>query len=349
MAKEAREAKNRSPRLFAGREGFEVVKTGPFTWMTIGSVPSIRARINPACRTCTACNAPGEDFMEAVFNSTPDQIRVALNEPKTVAYVIQVKDFEPPQDDSSSNSWSRTSANMTVWRWTTTVRTVHRLAALARPASRRDLGQCRSAASPHAVKFARGLSVSKLTPTPSASRNRARPRYRCGISAARMLRNDKSVVASCPWIASVPAVEPQSLARVFVGRPRVGPIADRIATDPGGHVVAGHHQSHREPGEIVGHHAASILPAIESAGAAIDRLRAVAVLEAVLNLALVSLPELAGNAAEEDSRVEMLAVGKDFGLQDEVGQTAAGFPTARCRPFTFSTPSASVKTLFLSG
>src|ERR1700733_2170833 len=93
--------------------------------------------------------------------------------------------------------------------------------------------------------------------------------------------------------------EPLSLARILVGRPRVGPIAHRIATHPGGHVIAGHYQSQREPGKIVGHHAASILPTIESAHAAILGLGAIAAFEAVLNLAFVSLPELAWNAAEE--------------------------------------------------
>ena len=113
-------------------------------------------------------------------------------------------------------------------------------------------------------------------------------------------------------------------------------------------MIAGHHQRDRKPGEIVGHHPASVLPAIESAGAAVERLRAVAVFEAVLNLAFIALPELAGNAAEEDSRVEMLAVGKDFGLQDEVAKLASlsNWPLP---PFTFSVPSAIVKTLFLSG
>ena len=41
---------------------------------------------------------------------------------------------------------------------------------------------------------------------------------------------------------------------------------------------------------------------------------------AVLNLALVALPELARDAAKEDARVEVLAVGEDFELQHEVGE-----------------------------
>ena len=113
-------------------------------------------------------------------------------------------------------------------------------------------------------------------------------------------------------------------------------------------MVAGHHQGDRKPGEIVGHHAASILPAIKAAGAAILRLPAVVVFEAVLNLAFIPLPELARNRAEEDSRVEVLTVGKNFGLQDEVAKLPPAFQLT-VPPFTLSTPSSTVKTLFLSG
>ena len=95
LAKEAREAKKPLTEVFAGREEVEVVNTGPFTWMTIGAVP-VRPQWQPTPALAGARRgSAGEDFMRAVFDSTPDQIRVVLNQPQTIAYVVEVKEFLP--------------------------------------------------------------------------------------------------------------------------------------------------------------------------------------------------------------------------------------------------------------
>ena len=99
LAKEAREAKKPLSEVFVGRDGLEVVDTGPFTWMTVGNLPFDPGANQPRLSDVHGVEAPGEGFMEAVFNSTPEQISVALNEPKTVAYVVQVDGFEPPRED----------------------------------------------------------------------------------------------------------------------------------------------------------------------------------------------------------------------------------------------------------
>jgi hypothetical protein len=58
--------------------------------------------------------------------------------------------------------------------------------------------------------------------------------------------------------------------------------------------------------------------AVDGPRAEVGRLGAVAVLEAVLDLGLVAVLVLAGDAAEEEPAVEGLAVGLHLGLQDEV-------------------------------
>jgi hypothetical protein len=100
LAKEARKAEKPLSEIFDGREGLEkVVETGPFTWMTIGNVAFDPGANQPRLSAVHGVESPGDEFMEAVFNSTPGQVSVAPNEPKTVVYVIQVKGFEPPTLD----------------------------------------------------------------------------------------------------------------------------------------------------------------------------------------------------------------------------------------------------------
>ena len=75
LAKEPARREKPLSELFAGREGFEVVNTGPFTWMTIGAVPSIPIQPTPAVG-CAWRGIARTRFHGAVFDSTPDQIPV---------------------------------------------------------------------------------------------------------------------------------------------------------------------------------------------------------------------------------------------------------------------------------
>ena len=84
--------------------------------------------------------------------------------------------------------------------------------------------------------------------------------------------------------------------------------------------------------EVVGHDLSGVLAAEDAAGAAVLRLGAVAVLVAVVDLALVAVHRLAGDAAEEDARVERLAVDEHLELQGEVGVAGPRFRAARGRP-----------------
>ena len=76
------------------------MKTGPFTWMTIGSVAFDPVANQPRLSDVHGVQStPARNSWKRSSIRRPDQIRVAMNEPKTVAYVIQVKGFEPSQED----------------------------------------------------------------------------------------------------------------------------------------------------------------------------------------------------------------------------------------------------------
>src|SRR5262249_51524692 len=79
-----------------------------------------------------------------------------------------------------------------------------------------------------------------------------------------------------------------------------------------------------EPLAVVGYNLAGGLPTVDAARAVISRLGAIAVFVTVVDLALVALPELARDVAEEDARVEVLAVREHFELQGEISPLAVG-------------------------
>jgi hypothetical protein len=99
LAAEARKADKPLSELLAGREGMEVVDTGPFSWMTVGAVAFDPSANRPRLSNVHGVQNAGRDFMQAVFSATPDQIVVAMNEPKSDVYVVQIKSFEPSRED----------------------------------------------------------------------------------------------------------------------------------------------------------------------------------------------------------------------------------------------------------
>lgn len=74
------------------RGGAEVVKAGPFTWLTRGTAPFGSA---PELSQPDGISMPGEAFMEAVFGLEPGGTAVAFNEPQTVCYCIRLVALEP--------------------------------------------------------------------------------------------------------------------------------------------------------------------------------------------------------------------------------------------------------------
>ena len=78
-----------------GKEGPEVVRAGPFTWLTQGTIP---LGTPPTLSQPEGISMPGEEFMKAVFALAPGETAVAFNEPQTVCYVIKLVSLEPAED-----------------------------------------------------------------------------------------------------------------------------------------------------------------------------------------------------------------------------------------------------------
>jgi hypothetical protein len=67
--------------------------------MTYGNVPLGTARTPPRMSEVTGVEMPGTDFMETVFSQERGQIAVAMNHPKSIAYVIRVNEINPPEKE----------------------------------------------------------------------------------------------------------------------------------------------------------------------------------------------------------------------------------------------------------
>jgi len=78
----------------AGREGMEVTKVGPFTWLTRGTAPFGSA---PTISQPAGVQMAGDAFMEAVFGLEPGGTTTAFNQPRTICYVIRLLAYEPDE------------------------------------------------------------------------------------------------------------------------------------------------------------------------------------------------------------------------------------------------------------
>ena len=84
---------------FGGKPGIDVLEPPAFTWLTLGMAPSMSMR--PRFDDVKGVEMPGRDFMKAVFSLAPGQFGVAMNNPETVAYAVEMIKTEPP----SRNLW----------------------------------------------------------------------------------------------------------------------------------------------------------------------------------------------------------------------------------------------------
>ncbi len=95
LAAEAGAGKTTLKEAFAGVSGIEVVAPPPFTWMIGGYSLNEQYRLNMDIK---GLKMPGEKFMKTVFTLNEMGVGTALNEPQTIAYVIQVEKFEPSNE-----------------------------------------------------------------------------------------------------------------------------------------------------------------------------------------------------------------------------------------------------------
>jgi hypothetical protein len=103
LAEKAQAEKKPLKDVFKGEAGLTVLNPRPFTWVTFGAVPMYTTQAPPRISEIEGVEAPGAEFMAAVFALSPGQVGVAMNHPKTAAYVVQVDDYTP----ADSVLWAR--------------------------------------------------------------------------------------------------------------------------------------------------------------------------------------------------------------------------------------------------
>lgn len=95
LAAEARKAGKPLKEVFAGRADVEVLDPPEFTWMTAGSVAPLLSAGRLEVSAVGGVEWPGNEFMRTTFDLSPGESSVAMNQPRTFAYVIRVVDFTP--------------------------------------------------------------------------------------------------------------------------------------------------------------------------------------------------------------------------------------------------------------
>ncbi len=96
LADEASKSGKPLKDLFSER-GMTVTQTQPFSWMSRGSAsPDGRGPLELS--DVEGVERPGTDFMREVFSLGVGNVGEAMNQPKTVAYVIRVTSLQPPRE-----------------------------------------------------------------------------------------------------------------------------------------------------------------------------------------------------------------------------------------------------------
>ncbi len=98
LAEAARQTGATLKGAFAEQSSIQVLTPPQFTMYTEGNVPRGSSRTSIRLSEVEGVPNPGMDFMCAVFNLDINQIDVALNAPQTVAYVIRMISYNPPQN-----------------------------------------------------------------------------------------------------------------------------------------------------------------------------------------------------------------------------------------------------------
>ncbi len=95
LAKEAITAKKPLAEVFAKKENVQVITPPSFTWMNQGTI-AMGWQQQAVLSNVAKIDFAGEEFMRSVFGlDTAGDVTVAFNAPKTVAYVVRLKEFSP--------------------------------------------------------------------------------------------------------------------------------------------------------------------------------------------------------------------------------------------------------------
>jgi hypothetical protein len=95
LADSAAKSKKFLKQAFADQPDLRVVMPPAFSWMTFGNVPLGSAPNAARLSNVVGIDYAGDDFMRTVFTLAAGQTGVAMNAPKTIAYVIRVTELTP--------------------------------------------------------------------------------------------------------------------------------------------------------------------------------------------------------------------------------------------------------------
>lgn len=98
LVKEAKKSGQSLRNSIGKSEGVQVKSTGPFSWVQYGNLAPSTGQRTLQMGQPASVEKPGEEFMEAIYSLQPDGVNVAMNYPKTIAYVIQLTDTTPSND-----------------------------------------------------------------------------------------------------------------------------------------------------------------------------------------------------------------------------------------------------------
>ncbi len=99
-ADEANKKKSRLDEAFTSQPNVHVSTVGPFTWMSAPAVALDPTQPSPPHLTAVSgVEKAGEEFMRTVFRLEPGSAGAAMNQPETIAYVIQAISFAPSEQD----------------------------------------------------------------------------------------------------------------------------------------------------------------------------------------------------------------------------------------------------------
>jgi hypothetical protein len=98
-AEDANKRRSTLKEIFQNRANLAPKEVGPFPWLTLSSVP-FGESMQPVTRLTqvTGVEMAGDEFMRAVFDTEVGSTTVAMNQPQTIAYVVQVQKFDPTED-----------------------------------------------------------------------------------------------------------------------------------------------------------------------------------------------------------------------------------------------------------
>jgi len=94
LANEARDSGKSLAESIGKQPGVNVSTTGPFTWMTSGTLPAMQSR-NLRISAVDHVDKPGNEFMRAAYNLKVGEIGVAMNFPQNTVYVMRLVGTNP--------------------------------------------------------------------------------------------------------------------------------------------------------------------------------------------------------------------------------------------------------------